>query len=107
QPRVLAQVFRQAVFRTVHRKDGRALLSRRLVGLVLVLAHAFDAALHLADAGQILIELGLIGSADLAAETLGAVLYPVQHALIAQAAAILEKTVEGQRRVDFIRYRRV
>ena len=70
QPGVLAQIFGQAVVRPLHREQRLPLSFGAVFGLVLVDAHPFDVLLDVAHAGQIFIQLGLVGGADLAAQLL-------------------------------------
>ena len=79
QPHVLAKVFGQAVVRPLHREQ-RPAASARSSALSLSARMPLDAALDLAHAGQILVELGLVGGADLAAQRLGVVLHAVEDA---------------------------
>ncbi len=67
QPHVLADIFGQAVVGPGHRDGGAPAVLGPVVGPVLHRAGAFDPLLHLADAGEILVQLGPIGVADLTA----------------------------------------
>src|SRR5204862_6437956 len=98
--------FGQAVGGTIHRKDRPAGIFGARVGFVLVDAHALDALLNFAHAGEILIELGFVGVAYFAAQRVGARFHAIENALVAQAAAIFKEAVERQRRIDFVGDRR-
>ena len=63
--------------------------------------------LHLAHAGQIIVELDLVRGTHLPAHRFRAVFHAIDDAHISQAAAILKEIVERQRRVQFHRKRRV
>ena len=67
---------------------------------------ARDALLDLADAGEILVELGPVAGADLPAQAGGLLADAVEDALVALAAAVVEEAVEGERGVDLHRHRR-
>ena len=77
-----------------------------VVGPVFHRAGALDPLLDFADAGQVLVELGPIGLADLAAEVGGVLLHAVQDAQRPLAPLVVEEAVEGQRRIDLHRHRR-
>ena len=104
---MLADVLGQTVVRPFHERDGHVLALGILFGLGLVATHPVDAFLHFADARQILVELGLVVAADLPAQAGSVVLHPVEDALRAAGAAVLEETVERQRGIDFHRHRRI
>src|SRR5688500_8890235 len=97
--RVVAEVFWQAVGGALHREERLALVAGAVLGLTLVHPHPFDPLLHVADAGQVLVELGLVAGADLSAELRGAVLDAVEDTQVAEAAAVFEEAVEGEGRV--------
>ncbi len=69
-------------------------------------AGAVDALLDFADGVEILVELALIGRADLAAEVVGVGEDGIEHALVALACLVPEKLIEGQRRIELQRRRR-
>ena len=93
---VLAQILRQAVGRTAHRRKRPAPVRGIPCGTGLIGAHAVDALLHVAHARQVLLELALIVGAEQRLEARGIVAHPVEDALQPPAAAVLEQAVERQ-----------
>ena len=65
-----------------------------------------DALLDVADRVEILVELALVGRADVAAQVVGVGQHGVEHALVAALHFVLEQPVEGERRIQFQRRRR-
>ena len=106
QPHVLADVLGQAVVGPGHRGDGPAAVPARARRPSLRGPHRLGALLDLADARQVLVELGPVAGADLAAQARGLLADAVEDALVAPAPAVVEEAVEGQRRVDLHRHRR-
>ena len=106
QPHVLADVLGQAVVGPGHRDRGPAPVLAALVGRLLRGPHRHDATLDLADAREVLVELGPVAGADLPAQARGLLPDAVEDALVAPVAAVVEEAVEGQRRVDLHRHRR-
>ena len=94
--------------------SGRGIVSVRaardpraaIVGLRFLDARAADPLLDLAHAGEILIELRLVGPADLPGKLAGMLLDAVENADRSLAPLVVEQAVERQRRVDFHRHRR-
>ena len=81
EPHVLADVFRQAVVRTRHCQGRAPAVLGAVVGLVFLDSRAADPLLDFPHACEILVELRLIGPADLAAQLAGMLLDPVEDAL--------------------------
>ena len=104
---MIAQVFRQSVGRPVHGGGDGVFGFGCVVGIVLVFAHALDALFHFAHAGQIFIELALVGRTDALGKILGAILHAVENAEVQQAAAVVKQVVPGERRVHFHRDGRI
>jgi hypothetical protein len=69
------------------------------------MAHAIDALLDFADAGEVFVELAIVLRADLAAQAGGLVLHAIENAERALVAPDFEKAVERQRWIDFHRHR--
>ncbi len=90
-----------------HRQCRPAAIVGPVVGPVLLGAGAVHPLLDFANAGQVLVELGLIRVADLALQSGGLVLDAVEDAGRPPAFLVVEEAVEGQRRVDLHRHRRV
>src|SRR5947209_7710095 len=87
QTGVLAQIFRQAVLRTLHGEGGAVRLLRQVIRLILGLAHALDAFFYFTHAGEILVQLGFVAGADFAAERYRAIFHAIENADIAQTTA--------------------
>src|SRR3984957_1991195 len=107
QAGVVAQVFRKPVGRPFHGGGDGVFGFGGAVGFVLVFAHALYALFHFAHAGQIFIELALVGPTDALGEILGAVFDSIQNADVLQAATVVKQVVPGERWVDFDRDRRI
>ncbi len=101
QPHVIADILGKAVVGTFHGHDGRAFGLGENVGFLFGGAGGIDAFLDFTDAGEEFVELGFIGGTDAAAEAIGLIFDAIENALIALVAAIFEKAVEGQGRIDF------
>ena len=85
---------------------GSAAVLGPVVGPVLHRTGALDPLFHLADAGEVLVELRPIGVADLPAQLGGVLLDAVEDAQRPLAPLVVEEAVEGQRRIDLHRHRR-
>ncbi len=102
----VANIFGQAVLRPLHRDSRLAPAARSLVCLLFRRSHGCGPFLDLAYAREILVELGPVAQAHPTAQVRGLLSHAVENALIALAAAVVKKAVEGQRRVNFHRHRR-
>ncbi len=100
QPHVLGDVLRYAVFGSLGgRLGGDGLLTLQLAAL----AGAADAALNLAHAFQVFIQLALVAAPQILAEIARILAHRVEHAFLTLLHIVLEQTVEGQRRVQLQR----
>ena len=106
QPHVCANIFGQTVVRPLHRDGRLAPVARACVCLLFRGSHGRGPFLDLADAGEILVELGPVAYAHPPAQVRGLLAHAVEDALVALAAAVVKKAVERQRRIDFHRHRR-
>ena len=104
---MLAEIFRQTVRGTFHGQRRTVLQPRQVFRFLLAHAHALDARFDFADARQVLIELLPVSGTDLAAQRQRVVADAIEDAQVAKAPAILEQRVERQRRIDFVRHRRL
>ena len=107
QPHVFADVFGQAVVGPGHGDHGPIAALGVVAGPVHVGPRPLHAPLHLADAGEVFIQLGPVGAADLPLQRRGLVADPVEDARGPPAALVIEQAVEGQRRIDLHRHGRV
>ena len=69
QPRMIAQIFGQAIGGPVHGGGDGVFGFCRVFGVVFAFAHALDALFYFAHAGQIFIQLAFVGGADLPSES--------------------------------------
>ena len=99
---VLRDVLRDAVGRAL---DVR-LVERRAPALQLTtLSRGFDALLDVAHGVEILVQLLLVGLADVTAEISGVIKHGIEYAAVARRSGIFKETVESQRGIDFQRGR--
>ena len=82
QPHVLAYVFGQAIVGPCHFQGRSAAAARAVVGLLFGGSHRRGPLLDLANASEILVELGPVVLADLAAQVGGLLPHAVENALI-------------------------
>ncbi len=106
EPHVFANIFGEAVIGARHRERGTSLVARAVVGRVFHRPGALDPFLDLANAGEILVELPLIGAADLPVQFGGVFLHAVENAERALAPLVVEEAIEGQRGINLHRDRR-
>src|SRR5580704_2993849 len=107
QAGVIAQVFRQSVGRPFHGGCDGVFGFGCVLGVALVFAHALYALFYFAHAGQVFIELALVGGTYAPGKILGAGFYSIQNANVLQAATVVKQVVPGERWVDFYRDRRI
>jgi hypothetical protein len=84
------------IFGPLYGQGGSPAVTGPVVGLIFHIARALDPLFDFAHAGEVFVELRLIGPADLAAQAAGMLLNAVEDAECALASLVVKQAVEGQ-----------